>query len=142
MSAQTVAAVAEIEAECFSAPWSYDAFVAELAKSDAATFVAYSEQEVVGFINLGIVLDEANVNNIAVKKGYRRLGIGKALMTAAVDYCRAHRLSLLMLEVRRSNLPAIALYEQFGFQSVGIRKRFYTDPDEDALLMNKLISAE
>ena len=102
MSAQTTAAVAQIEAECFSNPWSHDAF-------------------------------------IAVKKVYRRQGVGKALLNAAIAYCRDNRLHLLMLEVRKSNLSAIALYEQFGFQAVGFRKRFYSDPEEDAILMNKIL---
>ena len=140
MSAQTTAEVAQIEAECFSQPWSHDAFIAELSNPGAATFVAKSDGVVAGFINLGFVLDEASVNNIAVKKSYHRQGIGKTLLNAAVAYCQNNRLTTLMLEVRKSNLPAIALYEQFGFQSVGIRKRFYSDPEEDAILMNKNIA--
>lgn len=143
MSLQTVDAVAQIEAECFSQPWSQDAFVAELSNPAAVTFVADVDGEIAGFINLGVVLDEATVNNIAVKQGYRRRGIGRALMTAAIDYCRKNRLSVLMLEVRQSNRAAIALYERFGFQAVGIRKRFYDQPEEDAVLMNKnIIAAE
>ena len=105
----------------------------------AVTFVAKSDDDIAGFINLGFVLDEASVNNIAVKKVYRRQGVGKALLNAAIAYCRDNRLHLLMLEVRKSNLSAIALYEQFGFQAVGFRKRFYSDPEEDAILMNKIL---
>lgn len=143
MSLQTVDAVAQIEAECFSKPWSYDAFVAELSNPAAVTFVADADGEIAGFINLGVVLDEATVNNIAVKQTYRRRGIGRALMTAAIDYCQNNRLNVLMLEVRQSNRAAIALYERFGFQAVGIRKRFYDEPEEDAVLMNKnIIAAE
>lgn len=140
MSAQTTAAVAQIEAECFSRPWSHNAFIAELSNPRAVTFVAKSDGDIAGFINLGFVLDEASVNNIAVKKAYRRRGIGKALLTAAITYCRNNRLTMLVLEVRKSNLSAIALYEQFGFQAVGIRKRFYAEPEEDAILMNKDIA--
>ena len=139
MSAQTTAAVAQIEAECFSNPWSHDAFIAELSNPGAVTFVAKSDDDIAGFINLGFVLDEASVNNIAVKKVYRRQGVGKALLNAAIAYCRDNRLHLLMLEVRKSNLSAIALYEQFGFQAVGFRKRFYSAPEEDAILMNKIL---
>lgn len=143
MSLQTVDAVAQIEAECFSKPWSHDAFVAELSNPAAVTFVADADSEIAGFINLGVVLDEATVNNIAVKQTYRRRGIGRALMTAAIDYCQNNRLNVLMLEVRQSNRAAIALYERFGFQAVGIRKRFYDQPEEDAVLMNKnIIAAE
>ena len=143
MSLQTVDAVAQIEAECFSKPWSHDAFVAELSNPAAVTFVANADGEIAGFINLGVVLDEATVNNIAVKQTYRRRGIGRALLTAAIDYCQNNRLNVLMLEVRQSNRAAIALYERFGFQAVGIRKRFYDEPEEDAVLMNKnIIAAE
>ena len=143
MSLQTVDAVAQIEAECFSQPWSHDTFVAELSTPAAVTFVANADGEIAGFINLGVVLDEATVNNIAVKQTYRRRGIGRALLTAAIDYCQNNRLNVLMLEVRQSNRAAIALYERFGFQAVGIRKRFYDEPEEDAVLMNKnIIAAE
>ncbi|MDD6237402.1 MAG: ribosomal protein S18-alanine N-acetyltransferase [Clostridiales bacterium] len=143
MSLQTVDAVAQIEAECFSQPWSQDAFVAELSNPAAVTFVADVDGEIAGFINLGVVLDEATVNNIAVKQTYRRRGIGRALLTAAINYCQNNRLNMLMLEVRQSNRAAIALYERFGFQAVGIRKRFYDQPEEDAVLMNKnIIAAE
>ena len=143
MSLQTVDAVAQIEAECFSQPWSHDAFVAELSNPAAVTFVANADGEIAGFVNLGVVLDEATVNNIAVKQTYRRCGIGRALLTAAIDYCQNNRLNVLMLEVRQSNRAAIALYERFGFQAVGIRKRFYDEPEEDAVLMNKnIIAAE
>lgn len=143
MSLQTVDAVAQIEAECFSQPWSHDAFVAELSNPTAVTFVANADGEIAGFINLGVVLDEATVNNIAVKQTYCRRGIGRALLTAAIDYCQNNRLNVLMLEVRQSNRAAIALYERFGFQAVGIRKRFYDEPEEDAVLMNKnIIAAE
>lgn len=139
MSAQTTAAVAQIEAECFSNPWSHDAFIAELSNPGAVNLWLPNPTMILPDLSISVLFDRASVNNIAVKKVYRRQGVGKALLNAAIAYCRDNRLHLLMLEVRKSNLSAIALYEQFGFQAVGFRKRFYSDPEEDAILMNKIL---
>ncbi|MCX7657657.1 MAG: ribosomal protein S18-alanine N-acetyltransferase [Oscillospiraceae bacterium] len=126
--------VAQIEAECFSQPWSREAFLKELENPDAISLAAVSDT-VCGFINAHKILDEVYINNIAVKNGYRRLGIGSALLDKLEKY--AGKVSLITLEVRKSNFPAISLYEKHGYQKVGERKNFYSFPTEDAVLMTK-----
>ncbi len=138
MGNDTVRQVADIEAECFTSPWSYEAFFRELSNPNARTWVAVSEDgTAVGFLNAYFVLDEASLNNIAVSAAWRRQGIGRALIETAIGYCRQNGMVSFILEVRKSNLPAITLYEKLGFRKVGERRNFYTLPDEDALLMTK-----
>ena len=83
---------------------------------------------------LSVVLDEGNLDNIAVAPDYRRRGVADALLGAVTGFGRAH-LAALLLEVRASNAPAIALYEKHGFAAVGRRKNYYEAPKEDAILM-------
>ena len=83
---------------------------------------------------LSTVLDEGNLDNIAVAPAYRRQGVADALLSVVTGFGREH-LSRLMLEVRASNAPAIALYEKYGFAAVGRRKNYYDAPREDAVLM-------
>ena len=138
MSEDNVRQVADIEAECFTSPWSYDAFLGELSNPVSQTWVAVSEDgTAVGFLNAYFVLDEASLNNIAVKEAWRGQGVGSLLMETAITYCEEQKMHTFTLEVRKSNLPAIKMYDKLGFQKVGERKNFYTLPDEDALLMAK-----
>lgn len=139
MTRDTIGQVAEIEAECFTSPWSYDAFANEFSNPIAKTWtaVAPDNKTVVGFLNAYFVLDEANLNNIAVKSEWRQQGVGQTLMETAIQYCCENGIASFTLEVRKSNRSAIALYQKLGFQTVGERKNFYTLPNEDALLMTK-----
>ena len=82
-----------------------------------------------------ILLDEGYLCNLAVSEAFRRRGIGKALMTAAIECCKAQGCAFLSLEVRPSNTAAVRLYEALGFTKRGERKQFYTLPDEDALIL-------
>lgn len=139
MTNKTVRAVSEIETACFTSPWSYDAFLSELSNPMSVTFVALEIETVVGFINLSFVLDEGSVNNVAVLPSCRGSGIGERLVRQAIAFCADHDIKVLTLEVRKSNAPAISLYEKLDFRQVGMRKNFYTLPTEDALLMTRKI---
>jgi ribosomal-protein-alanine N-acetyltransferase len=90
--------------------------------------------EVVGFLVAWHVADELHVLNVATRADWRRRGVGRALMDAAVGYAGSHRAKHVLLEVRRSNRPAIALYRAVGFFAMGVRARYYPD-DEDAVEM-------
>lgn len=125
--------VALIAAQSLSDPWSEEAFKDELKNPSATVFVALSGDEPVGFAGVQIILDEAYITNIAVKKEFRRKGIGQALLTAITAHCTNCR--FVTLEVRVSNSAAIRLYEKFSFVSQGIRKGFYSHPNEDANIM-------
>lgn len=127
--------VTAIEAATFSDPWSENAFREEIHNPRALFLVAVAGSRVLGYLGLQRVLDEGYITNVAVAAPARRQGVGKALMQAAVDYARRESLSLLTLEVRVSNAPAIALYNRYGFAALGRRRNFYRFPREDAYVM-------
>lgn len=128
---------AEIEKACFSEPWSKSEIEKLCTNSMAVYFVCLVDNRVVGYGGMYQVLDEGQINNIGVLIEYRRQGIADALIKSLVDYGRSSGLSRLILEVRASNLSAIALYEKNGFENIGIRKDFYSLPREDAIIMEK-----
>ncbi len=99
-------------------------------------------QKVVGFLNARIVLDEISINNIAVASNYNDVGIGKALMLRLFCFSREKDVTLITLEVRQSNEKAIEFYKNQGFELVGERKNFYSNPTESAILMNKKMELE
>ncbi|GAB2044933.1 ribosomal protein S18-alanine N-acetyltransferase [Agathobaculum sp. TL06] len=133
MQERHLAALAEIEKVCFHAPWSADMLREELGKG--LFLVAERDGAAVGYVGCQTVLDEGYITNVAVSPGCRRQGIGRALIGALVSCAKVQGLAFVTLEARASNMPAIALYENAGFQKVGVRKNFYTAPAEDALLM-------
>ena len=125
--------IAAIEKACFRHPWSADGLREELGRG---LFLAAVEDGVtVGYVGCQIVLDEGYITNIAVLPAFRRRGIAERLLGALLE--RAEGLSFVTLEVRESNRPAAALYEKMGFSRVGVRKGFYTEPTEDAVLMTR-----
>ena len=124
-----------VEEASFSRPWSEEALRSELQNGRSALFVAKDGDRIVGWAGMTWVLDEGSVSDIAVLPAFRRQGLGRALTEALLAECRRLSLSCLLLEVRVSNAPAIALYRSLGFVDVGRRPRFYEDPREDALLM-------
>lgn len=128
--------VAELEALCFSEPWSEKSL--ELLLGETATgFVCVREGRVLAYGGMLIVPDEGQITNVAVHPDARRGGLGRAIVDAMIDEARARGLEQISLEVRVSNLAAIALYERAGFTVEGRRKGFYRRPVEDALVMLK-----
>ena len=105
---------------------------------DAGTifYVACLNNKIVGYMGLSKIVGEGYVTNIAVLPEYRRLGIGEKILGYVIDNTKAE-LEFISLEVRVSNIAAISLYEKFGFERTGLRKRFYTNPQEDAIIMTK-----
>lgn len=132
-----------LEQICFPAdPWSEALFRQALDNPAVAILLAQGEDgAVLGYAVLSTVLDEGNLDNIAVHPEYRRQGVADALLGALTGFGREH-LSALMLEVRASNAPAIALYEKHGFAAVGRRKNYYDAPREDAILMTLAFGTE
>ena len=130
--------MAEIEIECFSVPWSREALLEELDNPHAHYVVCVDPAgKVVGYIGSRIVLDEADITNVAVRPPYRRRGIGFQLVTAMLGLMKMGGVRSVLLEVRESNLPAQKCYERAGFTVVGRRKNYYELPKEDALLMGR-----
>lgn len=132
-----VSAAAELERQCFSAPWSEDALREELDNEHALFLAAVEEQsgETVGYIGCHVILDEGYIANVAVSQRARRAGVGSALVQALLERAAQRGAVLVTLEVRASNAPAIGLYQKWGFVPVGTRRGFYDKPKEDALLM-------
>lgn len=129
--------VAELEKLCFADPWSEKSITSELDNKWALWMVALEADEVVGYIGSQSTVDEADVMNVAVHPDYRRRGIAESLIESLVTELKNRGSHALMLEVRASNVPAIALYEKLGFFQVGCRKNYYRKPKEDALILRK-----
>ena len=137
MSPEHVGQIAELEKQCFSLPWSEKAIKTELKNEGAMFFVAKRCNGIAGYIGMHKVLDECYIANIAVFPEYRRQGIGDRILSFAENTARQKGCSFISLEVRVSNLPAIALYEKRGYLKQGERKDFYSNPKENALIMTK-----
>jgi len=128
--------IAKLEKICFSEPWSENAII-ESFKSGTVFLVATKDEKVLGYLGIKPVLDEGYITNVAVFPGYRRMGVASALMSSLDKLAKDRNLSFVSLEVRESNTPAITLYEGFGYKNEGIRKNFYRDPLENAIIMTK-----
>ena len=132
-----VAQVAALEAICFRDPWSEKSVASELNNPLSHWMVAVEADTVLGYIGSQTVLDESDMMNVAVSPAHRRRGIAEALVLALADALREKGSVKLTLEVRASNAPAITLYEKLDFKPIGLRKNYYRNPKEDALIMQK-----
>ena len=129
-------AVQEIERRSFRTPWPAHAYRTELETNRLAQYlVARAGGRVVGYGGIWLMADEAHVTTFAVDPDWRRRGIGERLLLALLDLAIARNAREATLEVRLSNLPARRLYEKYGFRPVGLRPRYYSDDNEDALIM-------
>ena len=135
MKAEHVAAIAELEKLCFSAPWTEEGIAEELENENAHFLCAESGEKILGYIGVHEVCGEAYIDNVAVHPDYRRFGLGEKLLQAAQENAFGRGCDFISLEVRKSNVGAISLYKKLGYQTVGERKNFYTDPAEDAVIM-------
>jgi len=133
---EDAAAMAALDAECFTAPWSRQAFEQELSVNEAAFYlIAAMGDEIVGYAGLWAILDEGHITNIAVHPAHRRKGLGEMLLAELIRISEENGTASHTLEVRASNKPAIRLYEKFNFKVGGIRKEYYEDDREDALIL-------
>lgn len=130
----------QIEIECFSVPWSREALEEEL-ENPYAHYVVCTDGagNVLGYIGSRIVLDSADITNVAVRPQYRRRGVARQLVGRMLAQMAEKGVTGVLLEVRESNLPAQNCYAQAGFTVVGRRKNYYELPKEDALLMGRVL---
>ena len=129
-------AVAALEQAIFARPWSKADFDHELTENKVARYLVAEENgRVIGYAGAWVILDESHITNIAVDEGCRGRGIGKRLVAALLQYLSNLGAAYATLEVRRSNTRAQHVYEAYGFQRLGVRKRYYEDNGEDAFLM-------
>ncbi len=131
--------ITAIEQEAFTTPWSENSFAYEIKSNKFARYLValLSEKEVAGYAGMWLILDEAHVTNIAVHRKYRGRGLGKELMRKLIVWAAIEGATTMTLEVRPSNTPARSLYASLGFREKGIRKKYYSDTGENAIIMWK-----
>jgi [ribosomal protein S18]-alanine N-acetyltransferase len=136
MQPEDIDQVWEIEKISFPSPWSREAFYNELHHNHFANYVVMiNGDRVIGYGGVWIIVDEAHITNIAVLPEYRGKGLGEALMKKMMELAKHLGATKMTLEVRVSNHVAQSLYRKLGFQNGGIRKQYYKDNQEDALVM-------
>ena len=137
MSEEHVPQVAELEKICFSDPWSEKSVAYELTNPLSCWLVAVEDGRVAGYIGSQTVMGESDMMNVAVHPDYRRRGIAERLVNDLVEALKAFESHCLTLEVRESNDSARDLYAKLGFFQAGLRKNYYRNPKEDALILRK-----
>lgn len=127
--------VSQLDSDCFTTAWSEQAYSGELRHCNAHYYVAEVESEIIGFGGMWIILDEMCVNRLAVASQFRRHGVGEAILHHMMNEAVLNGVTAATLEVRATNDAAISLYIKYGFVSEGLRKGYYTDCGDDALIM-------
>ncbi|AOT69997.1 ribosomal-protein-alanine N-acetyltransferase [Geosporobacter ferrireducens] len=138
MNKEDISQVLEIEKQCFSVPWTKEAFVMEVEKNKFARYiVAELDEIIVGYGGMWMIIDEAHVTNIGVRPDFRGRGFGDVIVKAMIAAAEKEGIYNMTLEVRASNRVARNLYEKYGFKACGIRPKYYQDNNEDAVIMWK-----
>lgn len=128
-------AMAVIEEESFSDPWSEESFLKEATEKDHIYLVVEDAGNLIAYCGMWNIAGEGYITNVCVKKEKRKQGIGKLMLQLLLEQAKLCKIEAVTLEVRESNQSAIRLYERLGFQSAGKRKEFYAHPTEDAIIM-------
>lgn len=143
MTEADIPAVASLESRLFSDPWSETEIRRSFANDSLYRYyVAGGAEGILGYACMSLILDEMNVDNLAVDASCRRRGLARALMLRMLRDAREAGMTAATLEVRDSNAPAIALYESFGFRQIGFRKDYYVKPAEGARIYAKALQEE
>lgn len=125
--------------EKFDKFWTYGILKSEIANINSRYIVAECKNEIVGFAGFTLIVDEANVMNIVIKKEKRKQGIGSLLLEQLIYIAKELKAATITLEVNSNNVPAINLYKKFNFQEVGLRKKYYNNTDDALIMTKKLI---
>lgn len=146
MALEELDEVVRIELQAFQGPWSAELIRRELSNEWSTILVARDPSlpglPIAGFVIFWVVHDEIHVLNVAVDPTRRRRGVARALLAEVLSRARERGAALAQLEVRRGNVPALALYESLGFRRVGVRPRYYADNHEDAVVMTLALADE
>lgn len=126
-----------VNTSSFSHPWSKSLVEEDLKNPNSFYAIGIENERVVAYAGMTVIAGEANLTNIAVLPEERQKGLGEKLLAHLLEACAKKKFSLITLEVRKSNFPAISLYSRFGFETEGERKKYYSDNGEDALIMTK-----
>ena len=136
MTLEDIDDVLIVEHDSFTVPWSRVAFVNELTANQFARYLVMEvDNEIIGYCGVWLVVDEAHITNIAIHSKYRGKSYGQMLLYSVIELAKTYGVCKMTLEVRVSNQAALKLYSKFGFEPGGIRKNYYTDNGEDALVM-------
>ena len=135
MKVDDIDGVFEVEKNCFEDYWSKDSFKKELSNNLAKYLVAKVDGKVAGYVGIWFVVDEGHITNVAVHENYRGKKIGDKLIKELVQVCKDNKIVSMTLEVRASNIVAQNLYRKYGFKMAGIRKEYYSNNKEDAIIM-------
>lgn len=133
MRKQDAESLAELDKLCFAVPWSKKSFEEEAENDLAVYFIARENEKIIGYGGVWKVSGEGQITNIAVHPEYRKRKIASAILECIIEEC--NDTYGIILEVRESNMPAIGLYEKYGFIKAGIRKNFYHSPEENGITM-------
>jgi ribosomal-protein-alanine N-acetyltransferase len=133
--------ILEVDRASFPSPWTRGMYEEELRNTATAFIIVIRTEStpVAGYCSYRLVVDELQINNVAVRPEHRGLGYGRALVSAALDHGKAAGAAVALLEVRRSNLAARQLYLSLGFEQIGERSRYYSHPEEDALILARRV---
>jgi len=127
-----------VEKLSFKIPWSRQSITDEFMHNKSAVyFCALADGKAIGYAGMWLICDEGHITNIAVHPEFRRCGVGSALMEALLEEAKKRNLTALTLEVRKSNHAAQSVYRKYGFEEGGLRKAYYADNNEDAIIMWK-----
>lgn len=129
---EDIEAMIELEHAVFPHPWPRSAFNPDLLGN---CYVIEESKQLIGFIICIVVMDECSIVNVAIRPELQSLGYGKQLLGSTLSALKAEGINLFFLDVRVSNLKAKKLYESFGFYPIAVRKDYYSEPDEDAIVM-------
>ncbi|SDN50655.1 ribosomal protein S18-alanine N-acetyltransferase [Bacillus sp. OK048] len=136
MNEEDIDQILEVEHASFTTPWSREAFYNEIYNNKFAVYIVLEEDhKIIGYCGAWIVIDETHVTNIAILPSYRGKKLGEALLGKMMSVAKDMGARSMTLEVRVTNQVAQSLYRKFGFQNGGIRKNYYSDNQEDALVM-------
>ena len=136
MEADNIDDILAIEEKCYGEHhWSYESFISELNNRISSYRCAILNNKCIGYMGIWKIIEEAHVTNLSVHPDFQNQKIAHRLLLDAVDECYREKIKYITLEVRVTNKKAIHLYEKFGFKSLGVRKKYYQDNNEDALIM-------
>ncbi|MEE1043730.1 MAG: ribosomal protein S18-alanine N-acetyltransferase [Clostridia bacterium] len=138
-----ISKLVELENLCFDDPWSENMLLEDLKNDNTLYIGAFIDDSIlVGYIGIWEIGDTGEITNVAVHPKYRKMGIASMLLEKLIEYCLDDGFKFINLEVREGNVPAINLYSKFGFEKVGLRKNYYKNPTENAVLMTKTLPDE
>ena len=134
--------VFQMEKDIFPDSYSLQSLQSDCSNPLKRGFVLTENDNIVAYMLCSTVLDEINIDRIAVRKKFRKCGFASCLLESFINYCRDSGLTIINLEVRSSNMVAVGLYEKFGFKKVGERRNYYPDNNEDAMLYTLIIEGQ